>query len=324
MLTNRCNFHCEYCFAMDFNHAESQPLDLSADTFSEIIDWLNRKAFPGRILHLMGGEPTLHRDFVMFAKTACEEGFDVAVFSNAATSNAPSYAEQLLERPIRWIVNVNPPSTRTKELDLNLQQSLSILKQNATLTFNITPDDPPCEWVIDLIVEHHLAKRIKVGLVLPTLSHQNQHLTHEEYPKFTEKLVEFAQMCDLFDISLEYECGIERCIFTPLQLGILWKTKSTFNSCCDSILDITPDGRVIYCLPLANLRQAHFSGFENYPDAKNWFEDQLNMFRPLGSTPRCHKCHLLKTGICRGGCMARILGGANNIPTDSQRKNYVA
>ena len=322
MLTTRCNFQCEYCFAIDFVRAEPAPIDLTEETFEEILAWLNRRAYPGRILHLMGGEPTLHERFPCFARRACEEGFDVAVFSNAATPGAPRFAEALLDKPIRWIINVNPPSTRSPSTEENLQRTLSILKDRATLTFNITPDDPPGDWVIDLIVRHGLSKRIKIGLVLPTLSHQNRHLRREEYPKFAAKVTKFAQECDRFDISLEYECGIEHCLFSPTQLGVLWQTQSTFHSCCDSILDITPDGRIIYCLPLANFRQVSFRHFADYPEAKQWFEEQVNPYRPLGSTPRCYRCHLLMTGICRGGCLAKILKDVRHGAPEPQRSHY--
>ena len=47
MLTTRCNFQCEYCFAIDFVRAEPAPIDLTEETFEEILAWLNRRAYPG-------------------------------------------------------------------------------------------------------------------------------------------------------------------------------------------------------------------------------------------------------------------------------------
>ncbi|MFH0781123.1 MAG: radical SAM protein [Pseudomonadota bacterium] len=322
MLTTRCNFRCQYCFGQDFMGKKENQKDMSQKTYLNILEWLNRKSYPGKTLHLMGGEPTLHSQFVWFAKHACEENFNLAIFSNAATPNAFDYAKQLVDFPIRWVVNVNPPNTRSPEENRQLHNSLDVLKENATLTFNIMPSTTSHGWILDLIERHSLAKRIKIGLVLPTLSHQNRHLQRDEYPQVSKQLVNFAHVCSMHDISLEYECGIEMCTFSTDQLGMLWHLNAEVHSSCNSILDITPDGRIIYCLPLADFLQARFDEFENILEAKEWFEKKMTVFRPLGNTKNCVSCSLLNSKKCRGGCLARILGGVHNIHNNNKIVGY--
>jgi radical SAM protein with 4Fe4S-binding SPASM domain len=317
MLTSRCNFDCSYCFGKDFMKGTPKK-DMTRETFLSLIDWI-LKPLPGKnttrrtSLHLMGGEPTLHKDFVWMAKTVKSRIKDVKVFTNLATPHAPEYARELKDLEIRWIANVNPPETRTQEQDKNIKKSLGVLGDRVTLTFNMMPEPSPNDWVIDLICEYGLNRNVKVGFVLPTLSHTNEHLSDEDYPKVARRVVEFARACENFEITLDYECGIPWCAFTPNQLGELWRTNSKFFSTCNSILDITPDGRVIYCLPLATMSAVPYYEFETYPAAKDWYESLLNPYRPLGSTPRCHSCNLMRLNLCRGGCMARVLHGARSI-----------
>jgi radical SAM protein with 4Fe4S-binding SPASM domain len=292
---------------------EKPALDMSRETFLDLIAWLKKAPFNGNVVHLMGGEPTLHADFVWMAETTKANNFEIAIFTNAATPKAPEYAAQLKRLEIRWVVNVNPPESRTPEQDNNLRNSLRILADRVTLTFNMTPEPVPNEWLLDLIFEYNLRKKIKVGFVLPALSHNNQHLSKEDYPRVAERVVEFASRCETFGVSLEYECGIPWCAFTADQLGKLWHLNSKFHSTCYSILDITPDGHIVYCLPLATLYAVPFHQFENYPAAKKWYESVLTPYRPLGSTPHCFSCNLMRSGICRGGCLARVLQGTHNI-----------
>lgn len=325
MLTNRCNFHCSYCFGVDIMHPVSDVVDMSCETFVQLITWLKKAHFPGNSVHLMGGEPTLNKDFVWMAKTVKANGFDLAIFSNAATSKAPEYADCLKNLAIRWIVNVNPPDSRTIEEDNRLKESLKILADKATLTFNMILEPCENEWTIELICQYKLNKKIKVGFVLPALSHRNEHLSKEDYPRVAHRVVEFARLTEKFGISLEYECGIPWCVFDDKQMGELWSLNSRFFSSCDSILDITPQGSVIYCLPLATLHSLPFHQFNNYPEAKAFFESKLTPYRPLGTTPNCFSCHLMWSGHCRGGCLARILGNANNIKKGEQvEQSYVS
>ena len=313
MLTTRCNFECAYCFGMDFMGSEQPARDMSRETFLGLLAWLRKSPFPGHVVHFMGGEPTLHQDFVWMVETAYHERFTLAIFTNAATQKAPEYADLLQQFDIRWIVNVNPPESRTTEHDQHLRDTLQILGEKVTLTFNMTPEPVPYEWLLDLIFTYNLRKNIKVGFVLPTLSHRNQYLKQEDYPETASRVVEFASLCETFEVSLEYECGIPWCALTPHQLGVLWHCNSKFFSSCNSILDMTPDGRVIYCLPLAHLHGIPFQEFEHYPAAKRWYEQTLNPYRPLGSTSQCFSCQLLRVGECRGGCLSRILHDAHYV-----------
>ncbi len=312
MLTTACNFACRYCFGLDILGPGEPVTEMSSETFDGLCDWMLRSAHPPPIVHLMGGEPTLNRRFPEYALQLKDLGFDVAVFSNAATRRAAEYADRLHDQRIRWIVNVNPPSTRSPGQDANLRQTLPRLGDRATLTFNMTAEDVANDWVFDLIFDHGLSRKVKVGFVLPTLSHNNEHLAASDYPRVAARVREFARTCARYDVKIEFECGIPWCSFSAEDMGVLWSCGSTFFSACDSILDITPEGQVIYCLPLARYHAVHYTRFADYPAAKAHFEGKLNSFRIMGTKKECHLCLLMKAGLCCGGCMARVLSGVRS------------
>ncbi len=315
MLTNWCNYKCPYCFGMDRMAPKVKAHAMSDETFLGILDWLDKTNYRAPI-HLMGGEPTLHPKFEWIVDTLMERDFPIVVFSNLATDNAPQYADKLSILPINWVVNVNNPKNWNETQRKNIESALSALGQKAAITFNIMPTEEDDYWAIDLIRRFNLRRDIKVGFVLPTVTNSNYSLADDEYTIVAAKTVKLAQEAERFGIALQYECGVPTCAFTPEQLGILWRCGSKLKSGCNSRLDITPHGEVIYCLPLATLGAKMYSEFENYNETKRWFEERFFPYRKLGRTINCATCNLMHPGKCRGACLAKNLIGAKNIKLD--------
>ena len=312
MLTNWCNYKCSYCFGMDYMAPTVAKQNMSQATFTGIIEWLS-KTQNMKSIHLMGGEPTLHPDFEWFVEYLLARDFKITIFSNLATNQTLQYSQKLADLPVTWVVNINPPDTWNENRKQRITAALKTLSKKATITFNVMPDDDNSSWAIDLIKEYNLNRCIKVGFVLPTLTGSNYYLNDDQYNVVAEKIVCLAQDASDDNIRFEYECGVPTCVFSSEQLGILWETGSVFDSCCNSRMDITPDGKLIYCLPLATKHAIHFSEFPTYPEAKQWFEKKLQPYRRLGRTENCYRCNLLRPDSCNGGCLANILLTAKNI-----------
>lgn len=313
MLTNWCNYKCPYCFGMDFMAPKLAKKNMSKEIFSDILSWLS-KTPEIKDIHLMGGEPTLHPNFEELVAELLEKDYFITIFSNLATECAIDYAQKLADLPVAWVVNINPPDTWNICQKERITKALQILGQRATITFNIMPDADDNFWAIELIREYNLNKNIKIGFVLPTLTCSNYSLDDEQYGIVAEKVIQLAQESEKDDIKFEFECGVPTCTFTNEQLGKLWELGSTFSSTCCSRLDITPDGECIYCLPLATMAAEHISKFDNYIEARSWFEKKLQPYRNLGRTENCHTCNLMNNpASCRGGCVAKMLINAKNI-----------
>jgi hypothetical protein len=285
---------------------------MSRETFSGLFEWLG-KTPEVRDIHLMGGEPTLNPDFEWFVSRLLERDYRIKVFSNLATEQAEGYADKLADLPVRWVVNVNSPSSWSGTAEGRIRRALRRLGRKAVLTFNVAPDGEDEHWAIDLVREYGLGREIKVGFVLPTVTGSNCSLTDGQYPVVAGKVVRLAREAEAEGIRLDYECGVPVCTFTEEQLGVLWDTGSVFGSGCCSRLDITPDGGCIYCLPLATKAVVPYTGFETYRHAREWFERKWEPYRRLGNTRHCHTCNLMTPDGCRGGCLARMLLHAKNV-----------
>jgi radical SAM protein with 4Fe4S-binding SPASM domain len=286
--------------------------NMSQETFEGIITWLS-KTPESKVIHLMGGEPTLHPDFEGMVEYLLARDFNITIFSNLATHQARGYAEKLSDLPVAWVVNINPPDTWDDARRTRIMSALKTLGPKATITFNIMPDEENNNWAIELIKECHLNRCVKVGFVLPTVTGSNFYLNDGQYDVVAGKVVELARDAEKEHVRLEYECGVPTCVFSEEQLGILWDAGSPCDSGCCSIMDITPDGEIIYCLPLATKHAVHFSEFSTYGDAKNWFETKWQPYRRLGRTEHCFHCNLMRPDACHGGCLAKILLNAKNV-----------
>jgi len=312
MLTNYCNYKCSYCFGKDIMYPKNPRLTMTRESFNGIVEWV-KKGPSDRIFHLMGGEPTLNPDIDWMVARLLEENMLITIFSNLATRNAFELAKKIADLPVNWVVNVNDPKHWNKEQQQNITNSLSVLKSRASLTFNIMPDENDNLWALEYTQRFHLNNNIKVGFLLPTYNQTNVALEDDQYAVVADKVVRLAQEAAKVDVHLDYECGIPTCAFTDEQLGILWRCGSKLQSGCQSRLDITPDGNVIYCLPLATLGSKHFSQFDCYNDACIWFEQRFGPYRMLGRRIECATCNLHNSLSCNAGCLAKNLIDCKNI-----------
>ena len=92
-ITQKCNFHCRYCFAK----FESQK-DLSGKDWKCIIDNLANSGMVGS-LNFAGGEPVLHPDFPDMVSYAFEKGFRLSLISNGTLlMNEKLFPRELFSR----------------------------------------------------------------------------------------------------------------------------------------------------------------------------------------------------------------------------------
>ncbi len=105
-LTHRCNYDCNYCY----NPVRTVP-DMSLDYFREVCRRLpNRVAF-----RFMGGEPTLHPQFLEFVTTAYEHHHMVSFVSNGALFADPAFAKALKDTKVPVIATISMNGGRNNE-----------------------------------------------------------------------------------------------------------------------------------------------------------------------------------------------------------------
>jgi MoaA/NifB/PqqE/SkfB family radical SAM enzyme len=78
-ITNACNFHCAICGA-NAKYDGQEPVFLSTEEICRRATEVKRRG--GRLLHLIGGEPTLHTDLLPIVRRLRHMGFSVGMVTN--------------------------------------------------------------------------------------------------------------------------------------------------------------------------------------------------------------------------------------------------
>ncbi len=303
MITNYCNLACPYCFGIEQMSPNCSPQFMTRDTYLDLLGWMKTSELD--YFHLMGGEPTLHEDFLWMLEKASEKGFKVDVFSNGITDFSDDEIKMIKEKSRFWIVNVNDPKNYSADKVARLEKLLKGLNDSASITFNITDEDYDPSYVIDYINNFKLRRDIKLGIALPTLNQENKFASTEDFAGLSRTVVELSYRMKKEKIMGEFECGVPHCFFNNRQRTIIKKNNfASFSQCC-SMLDILPDGNAIYCLPLAKLLKEHYSRFKTYLELWTYFQDYYRPYRSAGYKKECLTCKWKWS--CNGSCLSRIM-----------------
>lgn len=83
-LTTRCNLSCSHCYSSSRPDI-IQSNFMTPEYWRKTFRWAQSKKYEQ--LQFIGGEATIHPDFVELLQYACDLGFDVEVFSNGVSLN---------------------------------------------------------------------------------------------------------------------------------------------------------------------------------------------------------------------------------------------
>ena len=310
MVTNACNLACSYCFGMEQMYPRRKKEFMSREVFLSLLDWLTRS--DQHYFHIMGGEPTQHPDFLWMLAMAAEQSFVVDIFSNGITGFSKEKMDQVSQLSRTWIINVNNPKNYPPGKRSKLECLLQVLSEKAVLTFNIINTDYDPSYLFEYINTYKLQRTIKIGITLPTLDKSNVHSRPEEFNNLSRSVLNLSILFKKEGIGAEFECGVPYCFFTEKDQKKLKQNNFKFESHCDSILDILPDGNIIYCLPLAGMVRLNYKDFPTYPDLHSHMHALYRPYRSVGYKKSCLACNSKK--VCNGSCLARIIpefmGGA--------------
>lgn len=104
ILTNRCNFNCEYCISKPRPGTHK---DLPTEDAMAAIDFAKGK---GIIIRCTGGEPSLHKDFYKIAQRAIADGLPVEILTNGTF--IPTDPKQFSEKMGAFLVKARLPQVQ--------------------------------------------------------------------------------------------------------------------------------------------------------------------------------------------------------------------
>jgi MoaA/NifB/PqqE/SkfB family radical SAM enzyme len=300
----KCNRHCRFCFATEtLSQLGSGVSRMSWETFERALDFVQRSGIGEA--RLLGGEPTIHPDFVRMVDRVLERGLGLLVFSGGLI---PGPALHRLERTpidrVGVLVNVlRPGEGRPSE---RARQALVFQRLGPRVVLGLNIDSPAVEldFLLEAIERYGLQRHVRLGLSHPILGGANNALHPRDYPAVGRRITEFGLRARELGVHLDLDCGWVPCMFPAGALRELGKGPAEVGLRCNPILDVLPDGRVISCYPLARDRSEELTRQSHARDLVARFTRAQSSTRTIGLYRDCAECSWQQSGQCVGGCLA--------------------
>jgi hypothetical protein len=275
--------------------------------FGRILDLLERSGI--HQVRLLGGEPSLHPDFVRIVDQAVDRGFTIMVFSNGLMpeSSLRALANLRIEQ-CGVVLNVRCPSDDTPDDREFLYRTCQRLGQRASVGVNIYRPGLSLSFVLELIDRFGLGRSIRLGLAHPRLGADNDFLHPRFYHLVGQELLQLARQAQQLGIELDPDCGFVPCMFPGEFFDVTGFDAGQLGRRCGPIPDILPDLSSIHCYALGNLERYPISGARTTSKLIRLYTERRADARHLGVYRECSTCSLRQDRQCYGGCLAASMG----------------
>lgn len=317
LLTNICNRQCNFCFAGSrINIAKGEKnndLYMSRDKLRHIMQFQQRSG--DRQLRLLGGEPTLHPEFISIVEEALAKKFHVHIFTNGIMKKGiADFLGGLPAEHISLLCNISPQVKDTESKIKKRDYALHRLGEKAQVGMTLTEPEFDLTLLFEAIDTFGLRKHIRIGIAQPIVGRDNDFLSPADYRQTGKAIVDAARQCIEKDILIGFDCGLTLCMFDETEIGYLMKNTEGFIVRCGPILDIGSNLDVWHCFPLSEVLNVEMDAFENRNEMVEFYNKITKPYRTLGCMPECIQCVHLRRGQCSGGCLAHAMRTLNPIP----------
>lgn len=322
LLTQQCVRSCPYCFAKKYMEGSPDNDMLAWEDLIYIADLF--EISHEHHMSLLGGEPTLHPEFVNFILYLIERNFKLTVFTSGIMSpkkleEAEKYLVPVDDKKLSFVCNVNSPGISTKKEIERVSEFLKIFHSKSVLSFNIYNIDFDMNFLFEYIKKFDLKRNIRLGLAHPIPGVANEYISAENFDTLMERLASFLPHFESKKIAAGFDCGFPSCKFPDEILGRfvrLSKSDSHFiKFVCNPIVDIGPDMTVWSCFPLSNINRKSIYDFNSLLEIRDHYLKLHNTVREIetGIYDECRTCPHLETKQCSGGCIAHIISKKEDV-----------
>jgi len=316
LLTQRCVRACPYCFASKHMTEGAPDAVLSWEDFIYVADFLQNSG--ERRFPMLGGEPTLHPQFVEFVAYALDRGFRVHVFTSGVVSERTleAIASEFRDEPFdrfHFICNLNDPEqTPTSASELrNVHRFLARMGERVIPGFNIYRTDFTLDFLFEAINRFGLQRTLRLGLAHPIPGASTACIRIHDIEHVIERMFSFRPLFERMRVKPGLDCGFPMCRFTEQQLGWLMRHGAGISEFgCSPVLDIGPDLTVWPCFPLSSFHRKSLLEFNSQKELLAYYRRIHDVVRTEigGLYPECDSCWYREDGRCAGGCIAHSVG----------------
>lgn len=313
LLTTKCNRSCPYCFAKSEMDGSAGEL-MSWENIVYLADFLTRSG--ERKVSLLGGEPTLHPDFIDIVCYLVERNFEVNVFTNGLLpegklAELEKAAASISPRQLNFVCNLNDPEqTAAPEAETrSIHRFLALLGPKVGPGFNIYRLDFSLNFLCDLVIRFGLRRTLRLGMTHPLPGQGNSFIRPDQMGLVIERLHSHKPLLDRLRIKPGLDCGFPVCRFTDEQLGWLNRLSGHGKFECGPAIDITPDMSVYSCFPLSSFHRRSIFEFDDLKQVADHFMHKHSLLRQElpGIYDECDGCAHRNEGTCSGGGVCQLL-----------------
>jgi radical SAM protein with 4Fe4S-binding SPASM domain len=317
LITAKCNRQCTFCFAgkrlKEIRRDKQVSTNISRENVRVWMDFLERSSEMN--LRLLGGEPTLHPEFINIVEEALGRNFHIQLFSNCIISKQKTdYLSEIPKEKLSILANISPQANDSEKQIALRTYALEKLGDRICQGITITSTEFDYQFLIENIKIFNLVKKIRVGVAQPIVGHNNEYFHPSDYPKLGKCIVDMAAACFDKDILIGFDCGMTLCMFTENELGKLMKTSSGYTSVCRPIIDVSSNLDIWACFPLSEVLMTRLEKYNNRKEIEEAYEKRLAPYRSIGCMPDCLTCVYKRRQICNGGCIAHAMNSLNRMP----------
>ena len=242
LLTDVCNRQCDFCFAQSVHEHKGQKFMTKEDFIKAVTFSLKSEHYQ---IRLLGGEPTLHPQFIEFLDILNEYKVPLYIMTNGVMSKEKvdalfSYQKNF---PVSFLCNVAFSNKDTSEMLKWREYFFSIFKHTVTPSVTIADYKFDFDYVVGLIERHNLNRKIRVGVAHPIVGCDNKYLAPKHFKAFNINFHIERQKLLQKDIRIDLDCGTPQC---AIPNG---------RSSCHPIIDVGVDLSVWPCFPLVNFKK---------------------------------------------------------------------
>lgn len=315
LLTNRCVRSCPYCFASRELSTPASSDYVSWEDLVFVADFLEGSG--EHSISLLGGEPTVHPDFVDMVLYLREREFDITVFTSGVLAenklkDVAEYLRAIPPGPLNFVCNLNDPEqtpapAREQE---KLHHFLTELGPWITPGFNIYRPDFRLEFIFELVGQYGLQRHLRLGLAHPIPGAENSHIKAAWYRQVVEQLCTHREGFEHLRIKPGFDCGFPLCQFKDDELGWLRRLCGEGMSFeCGAPIDIGPDMGVYRCFPLSRFHRKSLYEFTSIAEIHDFYAELDGGIRVemAGIFEECESCIHKQEQTCSGGGVCHLL-----------------
>lgn len=303
-ITSQCNLNCSYCFTQEeYKNAASAIQHMPTGIYSQALDFILQSDI--KQIRILGGEPTLHPDFIHYLELALQTGRPVRLFSNGLMpEKIRTFLKGVPDEKINLVLNITHLTDDSLQMPPQLEKTLNQLNQKIILGLNIFKKELPLDFLFDIIRNYDLKKMVRLGLAHPCIGYRNRYMLPKHYLSIGKTIANFAREAQKLSVKINLDCGFVPCMFDGEDLQELDLDPSLGNH-CEPIPDILPDGSIIPCYCLSGIDRKKMDSSLSADTVRAQFQEKLSLLSNTGIFKICPLCEVKGRGLCSGGCTAQ-------------------